>query len=330
MNHLHLLVPDLFPPQDIATEVCVDLQLTALEKILARSTPHAPGRTTLTDWLCESFAADGVAPVRAAVDGMATGGAYWLCADPVHLQMQHAQVMLWPDVAPSQEEATALCANLNEHFAGEGLKFHAPHPKRWYVEMGVPPQMVTVPLPQAAWLDAKLHQPHGVDAMRWQRIVTEAQMLLHAHPVNQVRHARGELPVNSLWLWGGGRATELRRPFDAVGGDSELAGAFADAAGVPQLGTLSAMLDAESEAGLWVCSAPGDALRRGDLHAWRVEVQRLEQEFAEPVLKALQAGRVQKLVLEVPQAEGGQRFDLTRGGAWRFWRTRQSVARYAV
>jgi len=330
MKHLHLLIPDLFPPQDIAAEVCAGLHLQALQKLLARGAASASHSVSLEERLCTDFAAEGVAPVRAAADGLDVAGGYWLCADPVHLQMQHAQVMLWPDLALSREEAAALCANLNEHFAGMGLKFHAPHPQRWYVEMEGTPQLVTAPLPQVAWRDAKFHQPHGTDATRWQRIVTEAQMLLHAHPANQARAARGELAVNSLWLWGGGRAAELRRPFGAVGGDSELAGAFADAAGVPQMGTLSAMLDAECETGLWVCSAPRDALQRGDLHAWRVEVQRLEQEFAEPLLKALQAGRVQRLVLEVPQAGGGRRFDLTRGGTWRFWRTRQSLAQYAV
>ena len=31
-------------------------------------------------------------------------------------------------------------------------------------------------------------------------------MLLHQHPVNEAREARGELPVNSFWLSGCGRA----------------------------------------------------------------------------------------------------------------------------
>jgi hypothetical protein len=42
--------------------------------------------------------------------------------------------------------------------------------------------------------------------LHWQRILTEIQMALYAHPLNQAREARGELLVSSLWLWGGGRA----------------------------------------------------------------------------------------------------------------------------
>ena len=37
------------------------------------------------------------------------------------------------------------------------------------------------------------------------RLQNEVQMLLHRHPVNEAREARGELPVNSFWLDGCGR-----------------------------------------------------------------------------------------------------------------------------
>ena len=40
---------------------------------------------------------------------------------------------------------------------------------------------------------------------RWlRRLQNEAQMLLHAHPVNLARMARGALAVNSVWIHGAG------------------------------------------------------------------------------------------------------------------------------
>jgi len=43
--------------------------------------------------------------------------------------------------------------------------------------------------------------------LRWvRRLQNEVQMLLHSHPVNEAREARGALPVNSFWLSGCGRA----------------------------------------------------------------------------------------------------------------------------
>ena len=331
MNHLHLLIPDLFPPQDIAAEVCAGgLRLPALQKLLSRGQASAESAASLEDWLCRAFGAEGVAPVRAAADGLDVSEGYWLCADPVNLQLQHSQVLVRPDVAPTWEEAMALCANLNEHFAGQGMRFFAPHPQRWYVRLEAEPQITTSPLRLVAWRDAKFHQPQGTDALHCQRVVTEMQMLLYADPMNQARAARGELVIGSLWLWGGGRATPLQLAFDAVGGDSELAGAFAKTAGVPQAGTLKAMLDGKCGRGLWVCSALGEALQRGDLYAWRSAVQRFEHEYARPLLMALQAGRLRSLTLEVLQAEGGRRFALTSGDAWRLWRAARSLARYAV
>jgi hypothetical protein len=44
----------------------------------------------------------------------------------------------------------------------------------------------------------------GADRGVWLRLQSEAQMLLHDHPVNRERAARGWPPLNSLWFWGGG------------------------------------------------------------------------------------------------------------------------------
>ena len=330
MKHIHLLIPDLFPPREIAAEACANLQLPALERLLARGRKGHFTADSLENCLCAAFGADGVAPVRAAADGLEVGEGYWLCADPVNLHLQRAQMLLLPDVAPRQEEATALCADLNAHFAGMGMHFYAPHPRRWYVRLEVEPQMTTTPLRQVTWHDAKFHQPQGVDALRWQRFVTEIQMLMYAHAVNQVRAARGELIISSLWMWGGGRAKPLQRTFDAAGGDSELAGAFASVAGLPRFESLQAMLGGRCEEGLWVCGAPGEALQRGDLHAWRTAVLQLEQEYAQTLLNALQTGRLRSFTLQVLQAEGGRRFELTRGAAWSLWRGAPPLAQYAV
>src|SRR6202008_4675572 len=37
----------------------------------------------------------------------------------------------------------------------------------------------------------------------------ELEMWLHSHPLNHFRQQRGELPVSTLWLWGGGELESL-------------------------------------------------------------------------------------------------------------------------
>ncbi len=330
MKHLHLLVPDLIPPRDIAAEVCAGLQLSALQKLLARARMDVLPSASLEERLCTDFAAEGVAPVRAAADGLDTSTGYWLCADPVSLQLQHAQMLVLPQAARDRGEAAAMCAGLNEHFAGSGMQFYAPQPQRWYVRLDEAWQIDTTPLSQVVWRDAKNYQPQGAEALRWQRIATELQMLLYAHPANRAREERGETAINSLWLWGGGRAAPLRKAFDAIGGDCALVESFAQAVAVEQAASLPTMLEGRGEQGLWVCAAPGDAMRRGDLRAWREAALRVEQECAQPLLRALQKGRLQRLTLEALDEERALSFTLTRADAWKLWRAARSLAQCAV
>jgi hypothetical protein len=51
-------------------------------------------------------------------------------------------------------------------------------------------------------LEASL--PNGPDAPILKRLGAELEMWLHSHPVNEARTRRGELPVSTLWPWGGG------------------------------------------------------------------------------------------------------------------------------
>src|SRR5690606_8904565 len=48
------------------------------------------------------------------------------------------------------------------------------------------------------------HLPEGQAGRRWRALLTEAQVILHAHRWNQQRIARGDAPINSLWFWGAG------------------------------------------------------------------------------------------------------------------------------
>ena len=334
MNNIHLLIPDLFLPRQIAGEVCAGLALPALETLLARAQPVPLPAESLEAWLCATFgvADQAIAPITLRADGVEPGASYWLRADPVHLLLQRDQLLLQADVPLSAGEAAQLCASLNAHFDGHGLHFIAPHPQRWYLRTDAAPEMSTCPLAQVAGRNVHAHLPQGADALRWHGIFNEIQMCLFDHAVNQAREARGALPINSLWLWGGGRAVgELARPYASVCGDSDLASAFAQVAGIPG----KVLPDDASVAGLdgdalFVHEGLSRALRHGDLHAWRDELQRLEQGCVQPLLEALRGGRIARLTLDAVQAGASRRFVLTRGAAWKLWLRRRPLARYAI
>ena len=50
--------------------------------------------------------------------------------------------------------------------------------------------------------------PSGENTAMHRNLLSEIEMALHEHEVNLEREANGDLPINSLWLWGGGTAPE--------------------------------------------------------------------------------------------------------------------------
>lgn len=236
MKNVHLVITDLFLPHEFAAEVCAGLHLPALQKILARGASTGSARTSdprlsLEDALCGLFGAGAVAPVSAAFDGLDEG--HWLRADPVHVRLQREQVVLLP-VAVSVEESVQFCASLNEHFAGQGMAFFAPHPARWYVRLNESPDITTVPLSQAAGRNIHGNLPTGAESRRWHQLFNEIQMLLFAHPLNEAREARGEAPVNSVWFWGNAQSEALPPgAYASASSDEVLVEMLATSAGIP-------------------------------------------------------------------------------------------------
>ncbi len=332
-NTLHLVIPNLFLPVQMAAEACAGLDLRALQKVLARAHAEPLAAKSLEAWLCATYgvAELAIAPITLQADGVSPGTAAWMRADPVHLLLQRDQMILQQELHLTADQAQALCASLNAHFVEDGLHFIAPHPQRWYVRVDKLPDMYALPLTQVVGRNIRKLMPQGVDALRWNQLGNEIQMLFYEHAVNQAREARGELTVNSVWFWGGGRKdAALARSFSKVWGDSELAAAFAEVAGIPYAPLPLQIVQCVTGEGdaLVVWEGLRHALQAGDLHAWRVSLQDMEQRTIAPLLAALRQGRIARLVLHVPD-EGAQSFVLDRRAAWKFWRKRKSLASYS-
>lgn len=332
--HCHVVVADLFLPSDIAGEACAGLDLTALEWLLARAQAAPLPVDTLEAWLCHAFGVgnQAIAPVTLQADGIEPGQYYWLRADPVHIQMQRDKMILRPEVALAADEAAQLCASLNGHFADQGLHFFAPHPQRWYLSLDSVPDIVTRTLAQVAGRNVHRHLPQGADALRWHQIFNEIQMLFYDHAVNVARAERGELPINSVWFWGGGQATtELSRPFTKIIADSPLAAAFAQAAGIPCMALpdeLQPDRAGQNENLLIVWDGLRRSLQQGELHTWRDSVLRLERSCV-ALKRALRNGRLSQLTLDVLNAGDGRSFVLTRAASWKLWCMAKPLAHYA-
>lgn len=316
---VHLVIADLFLPEEFSASK--GLHLPYLEKMLFRGAGSTSPATSMEALLCGMFGVDAPAQVSAAFDGLADG--CWLRADPVHVRLQRDQVVLLPNVAVRIDEAAEFCASLNEHFRDEGLEFFAPHPERWYVRMQQSPDVVTVPLSQAAGRNIRGSLPTGKDARLLHRIFNETQMLLHAHRINEAR----EVPVNSLWFWGGGTgSSNAICDFAAASSDEVLVEMLAVSSHVPFTRWQPAW---DGVCGLLVFCGLRSALQRGDLDAWRDALQAFETGYARPLWQALRRGEISELRIDILGADGMQQVHLRRADTFAFWRRSGRLSDYA-
>ena len=190
-----LVVPGLLalPPAELA-------QVNALRRVAAVATVHSfPGldEAILADLGCDAQPA----PLAASGAGIDVGRAWVARADPVAMTVGHDDVRLAGCVLDLDDtERRQLVDLLATHFAADGLAFAAPRADAWFVSIATPQQVTTTAAEAVGDRALRALLPSGPDAARWRRWLTEAQMLLHDHPLAR----RDGLPVHGVWFSGGG------------------------------------------------------------------------------------------------------------------------------
>ncbi len=265
-----------------------------------------------------------LAPVRAAALGQAAGSDYWLAADPVLLEAGRDDVRLVARVADlSADEAAALVATLNAHFAADGIAFVAPRPDAWFVRCASVPRLATRPLDAALGRTLRALLPEGADAPRWRRWGNEIQMLLHEHPINAARAAAGRRPVNSVWLSTGGTLPPPAVVPVATFANGGVAVALAAHAGRPAR-------PVPAELGAALDAAPGAAATATVVVALPApaDAALVDRAWAQPAWKALARGRLRSVT--VIANHGGDRGGADGEGEALAWRARRPSLRQRV
>lgn len=231
-------------------------------------------------------------------------GFRWLRADPVHVRpdISGARLMAWGNLGLDEADADALLQVLRPVFGDAGLPMSAGAPERWYLQLATDAPLPEFSPPEQGLGDDLFHHlPEGADGKRWRALLNEAQILLHNHPLNDQRIARGQAPVNSLWFWGAGVLPEaIRTPLAGVvdaGDDVHALAAFAGIAdGDPGQGDLLFDLRRERD--------------------WR----RIESQLCGSELSA-KWSRHADVMLDFAD---GARWRLRSAQRWRFWRRSSS------
>lgn len=354
MTHLTLIVPFSVPPGagDDATDDVVpgallrQLELPALGKLLTRASPGPrethddPYLRTLPQerWLAGRAGldttqvptapfmrlADQAAADRSPASPPAEPEAGWACLQPVHIHAARDHlVLMHPDqLGMRADEADALRGAVADLLDEAGIRLDAPHPARWYVPADVFGALEATTPVRATGRNIDIWMQAGPRARDWRRLQNEIQMTWHSHPVNEAREADGQLPVNSVWLHGGGKAGAVRKLADTVlANDPFMAGLglaggsrigapparFADVQGAD--GNVMVMLDDATEAHI-----------SSDWGLWLDRMHALDAEWFQPVLDALTAGQIQAVTLVLGGENHFAEFKVTRADLRKFWR----------
>ena len=233
---VHVWLPALPPVSSGAA-------LRDLRDLLVRADRLTDGRAGYLAGLGDYFVGADSALAAAATtrDYIAhdTGAYTWLSADPAWVQpeMNGVRLLACGQLQLTMDEALAFAEALRPAFDDAGIELKITTPDRWHVRLPSNTPLPNFAAPeQALGEDLSQHLPQGVEGRRWRVLLNDIQVLLHQHPLNTDRRARGLAPVNSIWLWGGGSLpSPLASELNGVISDDLLLTALAAQAGIKVL-----------------------------------------------------------------------------------------------
>ncbi len=273
---VHLIVPFAATLSPAGRAALASLPLPRLDNLLGAwaevrrdagdedmlSLPHERALGNAFGWT----AGDGCLPWaarEAAAQGVALGDLAWGRLTPTHWRIGSDGVHLAdPDaLALSAADSRTLFAAVQPLFGSEGFTLAWGAPLRWYAAHSSLQDLATASIERAIGRNIDRWLPRHAAAKRLRRLQNEVQMVLHDHPLNEVREAAGSLPVNSVWLSGCGIG-QPERPNDAQVDERLRAPAL-----------------------------------RGDWDAWYDAWQALDQQALPPLLDAASRGEPARLTL---------------------------------
>ena len=156
-----------------------------------------------------------IAAVTALGGGLQPSQGGWLRADPCEIVVgSHSAYLLGGShlhLTPAEMDELHLL--LNPLLTEEGMQLHMLNNQEWCLQLAAIPQLVSTSPSQVIGKEIQPFLLQSHDA-KWQRLITEIQMLLYDFPVNQRRAATGLPVISSLWVWGEGELPKNRGVMD--------------------------------------------------------------------------------------------------------------------
>ncbi|PKO62830.1 MAG: phosphoglycerate mutase [Betaproteobacteria bacterium HGW-Betaproteobacteria-18] len=225
---MHLLIPYAASHAEGCQAALATLKLPNLQKLLSRLSAQTPDVGDELSWSPPHERAmaralgltvtDGQIPWAALQAGkhpeLARLGGAWAFVTLCRWQASMHEVTLrqLPMRELSAAESDGLFATMQPFFAEDGITLYAGEPGRWLAHGAVFDGLPSASPDRVLGRNLTHWMPTAAQAGSLIRLMSEVQMLLYTHPLNDARAQRGALPVNAIWLSGTGTLPAMADP----------------------------------------------------------------------------------------------------------------------
>jgi hypothetical protein len=219
---MHLLIPYAASHAQGCQALTAKLKLPRLQKLLSLLVARPPDKDDEFSWSPPHERALAKARGLPNQDGLIPWAAFearqhaglvaiapseaWAFVTLCHWQASTFEVSMrqipMPDL--TGDESDALLAAMAPFFEQDSIKLYPLEPGRCLARGAVFANLRTASPDRVQGRNLEPWMPGTAEAGGLIRLVSEMQMLLYTHPVNDAREARGALPANALWFSGAG------------------------------------------------------------------------------------------------------------------------------
>jgi hypothetical protein len=217
---MHLLIPGALPPSNVAKDLLAQVEqhcpalVERLKTLVATVQELAPEHTGCTPFEAIRLQQLGYTPPEGTNLGTGLASLHagvknpsetvWLAElSAITVGREGATLAHPASFEVTTDEADALFDAVSVLWTGRAISALPLNARQWRIWLD--PNASTRSLTPAAMAEMRLTDwwPQEDSLREWRRLLNEIQMVWHEHPVNLARAERGELPINSLWLYGG-------------------------------------------------------------------------------------------------------------------------------
>ena len=357
MNHLDILLPFALPQAELASELIRQAKAPALATLLARGKgterqagcAYDPFSRALPHehWLAQQLGVaivDGsqhhgargnspaIAPVLLRQHQASLNEGHWFVVQPAHIHVARDHLVLTDigQLALQDNESRQLfqaALPLCEE-AGRALLYL--DAQTWLMRADDWHGLQTSSPLAASGRNIDIWMPAGNGELAWRKLQNEVQMQWFADALNEDRERRGQKPVNSLWLWGGGSvaiapahaaATSTYSASFNLSEWSAAASANNQSATSPE-----PLLLHSGERALLLLDHLQQAAMNDDWGRWLLQLEALDRDWFAPLLQALRGKQLATLRLIVTGQEHLLQVTTSGNSLRKFW-IRPNLAR---